>query len=170
MSHHLFRDRFGRPGKGNDKAKGEGLVEYARSNVVTPAPVAASFEALNADLERRCRTRQDERAGRHAEGIGTRLVADRAVLRSLPAVMAAPPDEAFYLMARLSHGEPSLDLAFRLPGDAKVGVAPGTAFGPEGEGFVRMCFAISPSLAREAVARLSAVLSAARPAQGPKPT
>lgn len=29
-SHYLFRDRFGRPGKGNDKGKGEGLVRNGR--------------------------------------------------------------------------------------------------------------------------------------------
>ena len=29
-SHYLFLDRFGRPGKGNDKGKVEGLVGYAR--------------------------------------------------------------------------------------------------------------------------------------------
>ena len=90
VSHYLFRDRFGRPGKGNDKGKVEGLVKYARSNFMTPTPVAASFEALNADLERRCRTRQDERARQHAESIGTRLVADRTVLRALPAVPLEP--------------------------------------------------------------------------------
>jgi hypothetical protein len=90
VSHYLFRDRFGRPGKGNDKGKVEGLVKYARSNFMTPAPEAASFEALNADLERRCRIRQDERAGQHTESIGTRLAADRAVLRALPAAPLEP--------------------------------------------------------------------------------
>ncbi len=29
QSHHLFRDRFGRPGKGNDKGKVEALVKTA---------------------------------------------------------------------------------------------------------------------------------------------
>ena len=67
-------------------------------------------------------------------------------------------------MAHVAGDETSLDLAFRLLAQAKVGVAPGTAFGPEGEGFVRLCFAISPDLAREAVARLSAVLGGRRPA------
>ena len=32
QSHYLFNDRFGRPGKGNDKGKVEGLVGYARRN------------------------------------------------------------------------------------------------------------------------------------------
>ena len=31
-SHYLFADRFGRPGKGADKGKVEGLVKYARAN------------------------------------------------------------------------------------------------------------------------------------------
>ncbi|GJD58423.1 hypothetical protein MTDSW087_02419 [Methylobacterium dankookense] len=90
VSHYLFRDRFGRPGRGNDKGKVKGLVKFARSNLLTSAPEAASFEALNADLEQRCRARQDERAGRQAETIGTRLVPDRAVLCPLPAVPLEP--------------------------------------------------------------------------------
>ena len=32
QSHYLFEDRFGRPGKGNDKGKVEGLVGYAQRN------------------------------------------------------------------------------------------------------------------------------------------
>ena len=86
VSHYLFRDRFGRPGKGNDKGKVEGLVKYARSNFMTPIPRAASFEVLNARLAKRCRLRQCERAGRHAGTIGERLTADLAALRPLPAV------------------------------------------------------------------------------------
>ena len=50
VSHYLFKDRFGRPGKGNDKGKVEGLVKYARANFMTPIPVAPSYEALNAML------------------------------------------------------------------------------------------------------------------------
>ncbi len=79
-------------------------------------------------------------------------------LSRLKGVTVFPPEGAFYLMARVETGEKSLDLAFRLLREAKVGVAPGTAFGPEGEGFIRICFAISPELAREAVARLARVL------------
>ena len=82
-------------------------------------------------------------------------------LSRLPGVTVAPPDGAFYLMARMGGDEPSLDFALRLLRDAKVGVAPGAAFGPEGEGLVRICFAISPALAREAVARMSSVLGRA---------
>ena len=90
QSHYLFRDRFGRPGKGNDKGKVEGLVKYARSNFLTPIPQAASFDDLNAMLDDRCRHRQDERAGRHVETIGARLAADLAAFRDLPAVPLEP--------------------------------------------------------------------------------
>src|SRR4029077_14841455 len=47
QSHYLFADRFGRPGKGNDKGKVEGLVGYARRNFLVPIPVFESFEMLN---------------------------------------------------------------------------------------------------------------------------
>jgi transposase len=46
QSHYLFEDRFGRPGKGNDKGKVEGLVGYARRNFLVPIPVFESFDAL----------------------------------------------------------------------------------------------------------------------------
>ena len=39
QSHYLFAERFGRPGKGNDKGKVEGLVGYARRNFLVPQRV-----------------------------------------------------------------------------------------------------------------------------------
>lgn len=90
VSHYLFRDRFGRPGKGNDKGKVEELVKYARSNFMTPIPAAASFDDLNAMLAERCRARQGERAGRHVEIIGERLAADLNAFRELPTVPLEP--------------------------------------------------------------------------------
>jgi len=89
-SHYLFRDRFARPAKGNDKGKVEGLVKFSRANFMVPVPHAASFDDLNAMLEERCRARQRDRAGRHAETISERLVADRTALRALPAVPLEP--------------------------------------------------------------------------------
>ena len=38
QSHYLFRDRFGRPGKGNDKGKVEALVKTARRKFMVPIP------------------------------------------------------------------------------------------------------------------------------------
>jgi len=39
-----FAEKFGRPAKGNDKGKVEGLVGYSRRNFMVPIPRAASWE------------------------------------------------------------------------------------------------------------------------------
>jgi hypothetical protein len=90
VSHYLFKDRFGRPGKGNDKGKVEGLVKYARANFMTPIPIAPNYEALNGMLSVRCLARQSDRAGRRTETIGERLAADTAIIRTLPATPLEP--------------------------------------------------------------------------------
>jgi hypothetical protein len=56
-------------------------------------PHAPSFEAHNAALEERCLVRQAERAGRHEQAIGERLVADQPVLRALPEAPFEPCDK-----------------------------------------------------------------------------
>ena len=73
QSHYLFDARFGRPGKGNDKGKVEGLVGYARRNFFVPIPRCPSWDVLNADLERQCRARRERRLRRHTETIGERF-------------------------------------------------------------------------------------------------
>ena len=83
-SHYLFDDRFGRPGKGNDKGKVEGLVGYARRNFFVPVPRVASWDALNADLARQCRARRGQRLRRHTETIGERFARDRRNDYSVP--------------------------------------------------------------------------------------
>ena len=85
QSHYLFEDRFGRPGKGNDKGKVEGLVGWIRRNLLVPMPRAASYDALNAKLIDGCRRRLGDRLRGHTETIGERLVRDLAAFRSLPA-------------------------------------------------------------------------------------
>jgi transposase len=92
QSHYLFEDRFGRPGKGNDKGKVEGLVGFARRNFMVPKPHAESFEALNASLEAHCRRRLDDRLRRHTETIGERLARDKAAFQRLPPVPYEPCD------------------------------------------------------------------------------
>lgn len=85
-SHYLFTDRFGRPGKGNDKGKVEGLVGYARRNFLVPIPVFADFKALNAHLLEGCRKRLADRLRGHDDTIGQRLEHDLAAFQKpLPA-------------------------------------------------------------------------------------
>ena len=84
QSHYLFEDRFGRPGKGNDKGKVEGLVGYVRRNVLVPIPSFESFDALNAHLEQHCLRRFEDRLRGHNETIGERLERDLEKLLPLP--------------------------------------------------------------------------------------
>src|SRR3989454_7518774 len=84
QSHYVFADRVGRPGKGNDKGKVEGLVGYARRNFMVPIPHAASFAEFNAYLLECCRRRLNDRRRGHDDTIGERLVRDREALLPLP--------------------------------------------------------------------------------------
>jgi len=85
LSHYLFRDRFGRPGKGNDKGKVENLVKNGRRRFLTPVPVAASFDELNARLEADCLKDQDRCVERQQHTIGERLLDDLTAFRPFPA-------------------------------------------------------------------------------------
>ena len=86
QSHYLFDDRFGRPAKGNDKGKVEGMVGYVRRNFLVPIPSFESFDALNAHLERRCLERMDATLRGHSETIGQRMERDLDALLPLPPV------------------------------------------------------------------------------------
>jgi transposase len=90
QSHYLFEDRFGRPGKGNDKGKVEGLVGYARRNFMVPVPVADSFETFNEMLIDKCRKRQQAvLRGKHAS-IAERFRSDAEMLMARPAYAFDP--------------------------------------------------------------------------------
>ena len=84
VSHFLFADRLGRPGKGNDKGNVEGLVKYARKNFMVPIPHAASFEELNTMLLAGCTRRQDDVLRGFEATIGARMAADIGVFRNDP--------------------------------------------------------------------------------------
>lgn len=94
LSHYLIRDRYGRPGKGNDKGNVEGLVGYSRRNFMVPIPQFATWEAFNLWLEEQCRKRQHDRLRGEKETIGERLRRDLAAMRPLPASPFAACDKA----------------------------------------------------------------------------
>ena len=102
VSHYLFEDRFGRPGKGNDKGKVEGLVGYARRNFLVPVPSFPSFDALNAYLEERCLERLGRRLRGHEETIGQRMERDLEALLPLPAVPYDASDKHVSRVSSLS--------------------------------------------------------------------
>jgi aspartate/methionine/tyrosine aminotransferase len=79
-------------------------------------------------------------------------------LARIPGVETALPDGAMYAFFRVEGVTDSLDFCKRLVRDAKLGLAPGSAFGPEGEGFVRWCFAATEERLAEGIARFSRYL------------
>jgi transposase len=99
QSYYLFADKFGRPAKGNDKGKVEGLVGYARRNFMVPIPRFNSWEELNAHLEQQCRKRRERKLRGYSESIGERFEADRATMLPLP---AAPYEACEKISARVS--------------------------------------------------------------------
>jgi aspartate/methionine/tyrosine aminotransferase len=88
---------------------------------------------------------------------GRALVCER--LATVPRVRLVWPQGAFYVFFQVE-GEPeSLALATRLVDEAQVGLAPGSAFGAGGEGWLRLCFAASPATVRTGVERLVAAFA-----------
>ena len=84
QSHYLFAEKFGRPGKGNDKGKIENLFGFVRRNFMVPIPRVASWKELNARLEGDCRRRRECHLRGHKETIGERFERDRAAMLPLP--------------------------------------------------------------------------------------
>jgi aspartate/methionine/tyrosine aminotransferase len=92
--------------------------------------------------------------------LGRRIVGE--ALAASNRVRYAPPEGAFYALFGVE-GEPvSRDLAFRMIDEIGVGVAPGSAFGPGGEGFVRVCFQRDPVQLGEAMGRIADWLAGKR--------
>ncbi len=86
-------------------------------------------------------------------------------LAALPGVEVAPPPGAMYLFFKVAgFSGDSLAFAKRLVAEAGLGIAPGVAFGPEGEGYLRWCFAASDALLLQGAERLRAFLKSARAA------
>ncbi|MBU6424729.1 MAG: IS21 family transposase [Rhodospirillales bacterium] len=94
LSHYVIEDRYGRPGKGNDKGAVEGLVGYSRRNFMVPIPRFATWDDLNTYLEEQCRLRQNDRLRGESEMIGERLQRDLAAMRELPATAFEACDQS----------------------------------------------------------------------------
>jgi aspartate/methionine/tyrosine aminotransferase len=62
-------------------------------------------------------------------------------LQQLPGVELATPDGGMYAFFRLPGHTDDLQTAKRLVAEAGLGLAPGSAFAPEAQGWLRWCFA-----------------------------
>jgi aspartate aminotransferase len=89
----------------------------------------------------------------------------------LNGVRYAAPEGAFYAFIGVEGAPDSLALAKRLVTEHGVAVAPDSAFGAAGEGYLRLCFAQSEAVLQGAMERLRAGLGtvgAAGPARPPE--
>ncbi len=74
-------------------------------------------------------------------------------------IITPKPKGAMYLFFRIEGETDTLTLCKRLVAEAGLGLAPGSAFGPQGEGYIRWCFASSLDRLEEGASRLQRFLA-----------
>jgi aspartate/methionine/tyrosine aminotransferase len=85
------------------------------------------------------------------------LAAD--LLGRIPGVSMPVPEGAMYGFFAVAGCGDSVKLATDLLREARVGLAPGRAFGPDGEGCLRLCFAVDEDRLRIACERIAGFLA-----------
>ena len=124
---------------------------YSAAEFITSNPTAmvqqAGIAALRDGEEsvREMRAHLSARRAQVAEGFS-----------ALPHLSLVEPQGAFYAFVRIDGLTDSAELATRLVREAGVAVAPGSAFGPGGEGYLRLCLAVREGTLAEALDRLRA--------------
>jgi len=86
-----------------------------------------------------------------------------AKLREMPGIRFEVPQGAFYLFFAIDGMKDSAATTMRIIDEAKVGFAPGSTFGPGGEGHLRMCYLRDPAKLTEALDRFGKWLKIQRP-------
>jgi aspartate/methionine/tyrosine aminotransferase len=137
--------------------------------VLAPAAIVADLAKL-IEYNTSCAPTFVQRAGIVAVTGGDEVIARTVVrfrrardfldahLRAMPGIDTVAAPGAMYAFFRVEGVADSLAFCKRLVAEAGLGLAPGVAFGPEGEGFVRWCFASSESRLADGVARLQRFL------------
>ena len=83
---------------------------------------------------------------------GWRMVSDR--LSNMPRVHLVPNHASFYVMFSVDGVTDTLDFCKRAVMEARVGLAPGVAFGGGADRYIRLCYAQSDALLDDAMTRL----------------
>ena len=89
----------------------------------------------------------------------TALDAVMTAFDGLPRVACPLPAAAFYAFFTVEGVDDSFAFARRLLDESGVGLAPGAAFGPEGEGYLRLCFAADADRLERALRRMKPLLA-----------
>ncbi len=124
------------------------LIQISTSGVpqfIQRAGIAAieGGDEVIADLRSRCQAGRD-------------IVFDR--LETWPRVRATRPNGAFYAFFAVDGMTDSVAKCKELIDRCNVGLAPGSAFGPSGEGYLRLCYASTPEKLHQAMDALGAVI------------
>ena len=84
------------------------------------------------------------------------LLIDR--FADLPRIFCPVPQAAFYAFFSVEGMTDSYQFAEQALAEVRVGLAPGAAFGREGEGFLRLCFAADTEVLAQALDRLKPMI------------
>lgn len=128
------------------------LIEY-NTSCAPDFIQAAGLTALREGEPHIAALRDDLRAKRD-------LVVDR--LSRLSDVDLHPPAGGMYVFFRIGGHADSVALAKQLIAEARIGLAPGAAFGPEGEGWLRWCIAADHADLSAGLDRLSTWLASVK--------
>ncbi len=131
------------------------LMTHNQEGVISSVSACAQYAALEAlrgpqdfigEMIRAFKARRDILV----DGIG-----------QVPRVTCRRPKGAFYVFANITGtGMASEEFAVRLLNEAHVAVVPGSAFGPGGEGYIRMSYVVFEDNIREGLRRMAAFTAA----------
>ena len=79
----------------------------------------------------------------------------KAALAMIPGIDVAEPEGAFYVFFRVAGLDDSTAFTSSLVQETGLALTPGVAFGPAGEGYVRLCFAASEPTVTDALRRFA---------------
>lgn len=120
------------------------IIEYNTSCIFEPTQRAATVALRQGEPE--------------VAALRARLTATRTqlveALRAIPGVEVPDAGGAMYVFFRIAGHDDTVALAKQMVQEAGLGLAPGAAFGPEGNGWLRWCHAVAPERLDEGVARL----------------
>jgi aspartate/methionine/tyrosine aminotransferase len=138
--------------------------------IVAPAPIeaklgqltefntsstAAFIQTAGIIALRDCEDEIEDLRGRIATGY--EIVAEK--LQAFSRVEFIKPDGAFYCFFRVEGLDDSFSAAKQIMHETRVGLAPGIAFGHQGEGYLRLCYAQPAEVLEDAFVRLKPFLS-----------
>ena len=123
------------------------LAQLTEFNIACPAGFVQ--EAGLAMIEQ-----GEQDVSRLQERLKGALALTRTRLQNLGDVSFIEPDGAFYCFFSVAGLTDSLAMAHAILEHTKVGLAPGLAFGPAGEGYLRLCYAQDETILNRAFDRL----------------